>query len=115
MRKIIKIILSIPVFIFYLLALADILNGRELLIGEFIILGLGGIWFVYLIKPFKPPKFLIGFWVFLISVVLHNVIFYLLKFEEPVFFFLSLFSFTTSVILFFTFIIKKVLKVTKKS
>lgn len=113
-QNLIKIALSIPIFIFCLLALADILSGGEPLIDEFIILGLGITWFIYLKKPFKPPRFLTAFIIFLGSSVLHNIISYLIHFEEPVFFFLALLSFATSVILFLIFIFKRLKNVLKK-
>ena len=110
MKKLTKILLSIPITIFCFLALADILSGGEPLIDEFIVLSLGVTWFIWLKTQFKPPKFLIAFLVFLISVVLHNVISHLLKFEEPIFFILSLFFLAASIILLAVFIIKKIEK-----
>ncbi|MFC1711374.1 hypothetical protein ACFLZ1_02180 [Patescibacteria group bacterium] len=105
MKKISKILVSIVVFIFFFLALGDIVEGSgESLIDEFFVLGLSIIWFVYLIKPFKPPKFLIAFLLFILSTVLHNVISYLLKTEEPVFFILSLIFLLVSIALLFIFI-----------
>lgn len=108
MKKLIKIILSLPIFAFCLLALADVLSGGEPLIDEFIILGLGAIWLVYLIKPFKPPRFFIVFLISVASVVLHNVISHLSGFEEPFFFLLSLFSLAASVILLIVFLFRKI-------
>jgi len=110
MKKLYKIIFSFPIFIFCLLALADILSGGEPLIDETIIVILSLLWLVYLIKPFKPPKFFVAFLISLASIVLHNILSHLLRFEEPVFFFFALLSFSVSVILFFTFIIKRFLK-----
>lgn len=108
MKKSTKIILSIPVSILCLLALGDVLSGGEPLVDEFIILGLGITWFIYLKTPFKLPGFFIAFIFFLISVVLHNIISHLAGFEEPIFFVLSLLSFVASVILFLVFLFKKI-------
>lgn len=80
-------------------ALHDILKGQENPIDELIILFLGGVWLVYLIKPFKFPKFFKLFLLFLIFVVLHNVISHLLGFEEAIFFSLSLLALAISIIL----------------
>jgi len=108
MKKVVKIIFSIPVIVFCLLALADVLSGGEPLIDEFIILFLGGLWFLYLKKPFKLPKFIIAFLVAIGCSVLHNIISHLLKVEEPVFFLATLISFAASVILLLIFLFKKI-------
>ena len=107
MKRLLKIILSISVYIFCLMALADVLSGGEPLVDEFVILGLGAFWTAYLIKPFKLPKFLKAFLIFLVSAVLHNIISHLSKTEETLFFTLALLSFLLSLILFLTLIFKK--------
>ncbi|HUV46824.1 MAG TPA: hypothetical protein VMW29_01690 [Candidatus Bathyarchaeia archaeon] len=114
MKKLFKIIFSIPIFFFFLLALADILSGDEPLIDETIIVILTLVWVVYLIKPFKPPKFFLAFLIFLLSTVFHNVISHLMRFEEPFFFLLALLSFAASVILFFTYLIRKFFRSVKR-
>jgi len=107
MKRLTKIIFSVPIYIFSLLALADVLSGGEPLIDEFIILGLGAIWTAYLARSFKAPKFFLAFLIFLVNAVLHNVISHLLGTEEAFFFILALLSFVISVILFLTFLFKK--------
>lgn len=114
MKKIFKIILSIPIFIFFFLALGDILSGGEPLVDEFIIVFMTGIWVVWLKKEFKLPKFLKAFLIFLGSSVLHNVLSHLLRFEEPVFFFLALFSLAAGFILLLFFLGGKIRALFKK-
>jgi len=114
MKRRLKIILSIFVYFFCVLALSDVLSGGEPLVDEFVILGLGAFWTAYLIKPFKLPKFLMAFLIFLISSVLHNIISHLLKIEETFFFSLALLSFLASFILCLVFIFKKIKSLIKK-
>lgn len=114
MKKIVKIILSIPIFTLCLLALGDILSGGELLVDEFIVVFMTGVWLVWLKKEFVVPNFLKAFLIFLMTTVLHNFLSHWLKFEEPVFFFLALFSLVASGILLLIFVFKKIKKVLVK-
>ena len=90
------------------MALGDVLSGGEPLVDELIILGLGAIWTAYLIKPFKLPRFAAFFLIFLICAVLHNIIAHLLITEETFFFTIALLSLLISIILFPTFLSKKI-------
>lgn len=114
MKRRLKIILSISVYIFCILALGDVLSGGEPLIDELIVLALGAFLTAYLIKPFKLPSFAKLFLLFLTSSVLHNIISHLLKIEESFFFTFALLSFFISLILFLTFIFKKIKSLIKK-
>jgi len=105
-----KFIVSTFVILFCFTALHDILVGQKNTAIECIVLFFGVIWFIYLIHPFRPPKFLLAFFVFLISVVLHNVISFFIKTEEPVFFFLSLIALFLSFIWVVSSIVQKLRK-----
>lgn len=107
MGRLTKIIITVPVFVFCLLAMADVLSGGEPLIDETVILGMGALWFAYLIKPFKPPAFLLAFLLFLASTVIHNIVSHLLQTEEPFFFITALLSLAVALILLLVFIFKK--------
>jgi len=96
------------------MALGDVLSGGEPLIDEFIILGLGAIWTAYLIKPFRLPRFVTFFLIFLICAVLHNIIAHLLMTEETFFFTIALLSFVISAVLLTIFLYKKAKVITKR-
>jgi len=114
MKRLVKIILSIPVFSLFVLALSNILAGEKQLIDELVVVGLALVWLVYLIKPFKSPKFFLAFLIFIVNVILHNFLSYLLKVEEPVFFSLALLSLLFSVILLLLFVFNKLKELIKK-
>ncbi len=112
---IVKILVSIFIILVCFTSLRDIFKGQKNTILECLILFLGAIWFIYLIHPFRLPKFFIAFLIFFISAVLHNIISYLAKAEEPVFFFLSLIALFMSFILAVSSIIQKLKKLLSKS
>ena len=109
-----RILFSLLVIIFCFLALGDILSGSESLIISFLILGLSALWFGYLIKPFKAPKFITFFLIFLASVVLHNFASRFLQTEECFFFSLALLSLLASIIFCLVFIFKRAKNLIKK-
>ncbi|MBU0618972.1 hypothetical protein KKD62_01925 [Patescibacteria group bacterium] len=96
MKQKTKILVSVLIFPLSALAILDILSGGEPLVDESIILSLDITWLAYLIKPFRPPGFILAFLAFLIGLVIHNVGSHLLGFEEPVFFLFSLGALTTT-------------------
>ncbi len=102
----IKTVVSFFAVLFSLLALHDILKGRENVLDEVIVLFLTGVWFLHLVRPFKPNQFFPFLLLSLSSLVLHNVISHLFKFEDGFFFVLTFLFFGLSLIYFIKFILK---------
>jgi hypothetical protein len=109
MKKILKIILSILIYLLCFSALRQVFITQRSLVDEFIMLGLGALWTVWLVKPFKPPPFLIAFLLFVAFAVLHNLVYAIFAWEEPVFFMLALLCLPASVILLAIFIFQQIL------
>ncbi len=109
MKKIVKLVFSVLIYLLCFLALRKVFITQRSLVDEFVMLILGGLWTVWLVKPFKPPYFLTAFLLFIVFTVLHNLVYAIFSFEEPVFFLLALLSLSASVILLIIFVIKKIL------
>jgi hypothetical protein len=107
LNKQIKILFSLLWILFSWGALYDILAGQEKVLDEVIVLIFAGLWFLYLIKPFKLAKFLFFLLLSLASLILHNVLSHLLRFKEGFFFILIFLFLFLSVYYFFAGLFKQ--------